>query len=258
MHGTTITVTVVAREAGAQKEISALLRRDPECVVVDDSNDFEHEGFPGSGLVPDLVIFDTGAASESLLSELIGELTELGCGILVVAPDGRYALEAHQLRVWGYVTRPLLPEAFFRALEGAKIQVRRKAIEEHSGSAHGALGRADQPRGIPGRLMVKSRDHIHVVKVDSIDWIEADAGYYWIHTQGKKHLLRGKMKWLEESLPDDRFVRIHRSLIVNIDRIQELQHIARGEYHAILNDGTKLSVSRNYRSKLFSAFARAT
>lgn len=258
MQGTSITVTVVAREAAAQNEIASLLRHDSGCELIDDCNDFEHDGFPGSGLVPDLVVFDTGPASSSLLSELVGDLTELGCGILVVAPDERFALEAHQLRVWGYVTRPLVPEAFYRALEGAKTQVRRKALEELSVTAHGGLGRPEQHRGVPGRLMVKSRDHIHVVKVDNIDWIEANAGYYWIHTQGKKHLLRGKMKRLEESLPDDRFVRIHRSLIVNIDRIQELQHVARGEYHAILNDGTKLSVSRNYRTKLFSAFARAS
>jgi len=251
-------VTVVAREAAAQSEIASLVRRDSECELIDDSSDPERDGFPGSGLAPDLVLFDTGPASSSLLSDLIGDLTELGCGILVVAPDGHFALEAHQLRVWGYVTRPLLAEAFYQALEGAKIQVRRKVIEEKAVAANGGLGRPDQHRAVPGRLMVKSRDHIHVVKVDNIDWIEANAGYYWIHTQGKKHLLRGKMKRLEESLPDDRFVRIHRSLIVNIDRIQELQHVARGEYHAILNDGTKLSVSRNYRTKLFSAFSRAS
>lgn len=258
MHGTSITVTVVAHDDGARNDIAALVRRDSDCALIELGNDFEHDGFPGSGLVPDLVVFDTGPASSNLLSDLVGDLTELGCGILVVAPDERFALEAHHLRVWGYVTRPLVPEEFFQALEGAKVQVRRKAIEEQSGRAQVRPGRSDRHHGLPARLMVKSRDHIHVVKVDNIDWIEADAGYYWIHTQGKKHLLRGKMKWLEESLPDDRFVRIHRSLIVNIDRIQELQHVARGEYHAILNDGTKLSVSRNYRGKLFSAFARGS
>lgn len=251
-------VTVAAHDAAAESEIMALVRRDRECALIDTRNGFEHDGFSGSGLVPDLVVFDTGPTSASPLSDLVGDLATLGCGILVVAPDERFALEAHQLRVWGYVTRPLVPEEFIRALEWAKIQVRRKSIEERSETMQDGVGRSGQRRPVAGRLMVKSRDHIHVVKVDNIDWIEADAGYYWIHTQGKKHLLRGKMKWLEESLPDDQFVRIHRSLIVNIDRIEELQHVSHGEYHAVLNDGTKLSVSRNYRGKLFSAFARAS
>jgi two-component system LytT family response regulator len=251
-----ITVAVSGARGLAEREVISLLSRDPECALV--QNKVANNQPEGSQPLADLWVVDVGAAPKTTLEEHLGDLTGDQASVLVIAPDERFALEAHRLRVCGYVTRPIDPERFLQALQWAKIQVRRKSFDE-------AVSDLPYP-GVPSgrrhtaheRLMVKTRDHIHLVKIDEIDWIEANAGYSWIHTQGKKYLLRGKIKCLEESLPDDQFVRIHRSLIVNIDRIHELQHISRGEYHAILDDGTKLSVSRNYRGKLFSAITNAT
>ena len=240
-----ITVGVTSLGGAADKEVLSLLEADPECTVIRDSGYPQIPAAPPFKTPPDLIVVDTGSTSQSSLVEILGDLTTLPSGLLVIAPDERFAVEAYQLRVCGYVTKPLVPEKFSDALEWAKIQIRRKEIEQ----------RNEHP---PERLMVKSRNHIHLIRIDDIDWIEANAGHSWIHAQGKKYLLRGKMKCLEESLPYNRFVRIHRSLIVNVDRIRELQQIARGEYHAILGDGTTLAVSRSYRSKLFSVFVKAS
>jgi two-component system LytT family response regulator len=207
---------------------------------------------------PDLVVLDTGPSAGSSLVDLLSDAGLTGSNVLLVASDERFAVEAIQLRMCGYVTRPIDRTAFLQALEWAKIQIHRKNIEEQSERFFFLAEGGEHRRGVADRLMVKSRGHIHVVKLEDIDWIEANAGYFWIHTGGKKHLLRGKMKSLEENLPEDRFVRIHRSLIVNIDRIQELQHHTRGEYNVILNDGTKLSMSRGYRNRLFSVFVKAS
>jgi two-component system, LytTR family, response regulator len=243
-----ITVAVTGPDGSADKEIVAFLEADPDCLIVDWEKAVPHNGSPEREPKPDLIIIDTGQKPGSSLRRILGDLRALDSIVLVIAPDDRFALEAYQLRVGGYVTRPVVPETFSRALDWAKAQARQKSV----------AGTAEKRRGMAERLMVKSRNHIHLIKIENIDWIEANAGYYWLHTQGRKYLLRGKMKGLEDSLPDSQFVRIHRSLIVNIDRIQELQHISHGEYHAILDDGTKLAVSRNYRGKLFSAFVNAT
>ena len=258
MQLNSITVAVTCPGKEADKEILSLLANDPDCTVIRRGGSSQTSDSSRANSSADLLILDTGPAPESSLQEMLDDLSSPSSSVMIVAPDERYAVEAYQLRICGYVTRPLVPENFFRALEWAKIQVRRKAIEEQSQQMLLLAGAGEPRRTTPDRLMVRSRNHIHLIRIDDIDWIEANAGYSWIHTQGKKYLLRGKMKCLEESLPDDQFVRIHRSLIVNIDRIRELQHISRGEYHAILGDGTKLSVSRNYRSRLFSVFVKAS
>jgi len=255
---TFITVGVTGPGGKGGDDVVALLSADPECRLVPMNEGWEAQGGWTTEGVPDLLIVDTGAALASSLEELLGDLTRSRAAILVVAPDERYALEAHQLHVCSYLTRPLGPEPFSQALDWAKVQIRRRSIEEQSLRLLVPNDAGGPRRVARERLMVKSHNHIHLIKLDDIDWIEANAGYSWIHAQGKKLLLRGKMKCLEENLPGDRFVRIHRSLIVNIDRIRELQQVARGEYHAILGDGTQLTVSRSYRGRLFSAFGKAS
>jgi two-component system LytT family response regulator len=91
---------------------------------------------------------------------------------------------------------------------------------------------------------------VFFVRLAEIDWVEADANYVRLHTSGEVHAFRESMRNMESRLPPDVFLRIHRSAIVNIGRIRELQPWFHGEYIAILQDGTKLTVSRAYSSRL--------
>ncbi len=100
------------------------------------------------------------------------------------------------------------------------------------------------------RIVIKSRGNISFIKADEIDWIEAADYYVQIHTNGKKHLLRESMTKLEEKLDKSKFFRIHRSTIVNIEKIKELQHYNRGDYIVILNNNTKLKLTRSRRKEL--------
>ncbi len=100
------------------------------------------------------------------------------------------------------------------------------------------------------RLMIKSAGRFHFLRVQELDWIEAAGNYVQLHVGSKSHLLRETMNGLEAKLDPYKFLRIHRSAIVNIERIKELQPWYCGDYKVVLQDGTQLTLSRGYREKL--------
>ena len=89
------------------------------------------------------------------------------------------------------------------------------------------------------------------MKAEEIDWIEADRDYVRLYNGSRKHLLRGTISGMERQLQGERFIRIHRSTIVNVDRIREMQPLSYGEYAVILYDGTRLTLSRSFRERVF-------
>ena len=104
----------------------------------------------------------------------------------------------------------------------------------------------------PERIAVRRNGRVLFIMLDEIDWIEAADNYVCLHCGAETHVLRETMGEVEVRLGPARFVRIHRSAIVNIDRIKELQPWFRGDYHVILHDGTKLTLTKNHRENLDS------
>jgi two-component system, LytTR family, response regulator len=102
----------------------------------------------------------------------------------------------------------------------------------------------------PERIAVRASGRVILLRVDDIDWIEAADNYVCLHCGAETHILRETMNAVEAQLGPSRFVRIHRSAIVNIDRIKELQPWSRGDYQVILRDGTKLTLTKSHRKKL--------
>jgi two-component system LytT family response regulator len=102
------------------------------------------------------------------------------------------------------------------------------------------------------RLVVKSAGRVQLIRAEEIDWIAAEGCYARLHVGGKSHLLRETLNNLESRLDPQRFLRIHRSTIVNLERIRELRPQSHSEYAIILNDGTQLRSSRSYRERLQS------
>jgi two-component system LytT family response regulator len=109
------------------------------------------------------------------------------------------------------------------------------------------LMRAERQRA---RIVVRSERRLLFLRQDEIEWVEAAGNYVKLHVRGSAHVLRQSMKNMEARLDPDTFVRIHRSAIVNVDRIRELQPWLHGEYVVILEDGTKLSASRVFSDRL--------
>jgi two-component system LytT family response regulator len=170
--------------------------------------------------------------------------------VFVTAYD-EYALRAFEVHALDYLLKPFGKDRFQETLKHAREALDRRRA--------GDLGRrllalvhdikpGQQER--LDRLVVKSGGRVFFLRTDEIDWIEAAGNYVRLHLGEEAHLFRETMNHMEARLDPRRFARIHRSRIVNIERIRELQPWFNGEYVVILRNGTRLTLSRNYRERL--------
>jgi two-component system LytT family response regulator len=184
---------------------------------------------------PDLVFLDVQMPECGGFDvlELLGN--ELPPTIIFVTAYDEYALRAFEAGALDYLLKPFDDARFGRALKRAKERL-----------AHYL---PPQPRA-PERLVVRSRGQVLFVSVADIDWIEA-AGYYaCLHVGSDTHILRRSLSELEQDLGDGKFVRIHRSLVVNLERIRGLELQTGGEYEVVLKSRVRLRLSRRYRKRL--------
>jgi two-component system, LytTR family, response regulator len=173
--------------------------------------------------------------------------------IVFVTAHDKFALKAFEVHAVDYLLKPFDRERFQSALNRALEQVkhRERGNTEQSEAQTAALAEALSPPSKPiERLAIKSDGKITLVKTSEISWLQAAHNYVEIHEDKKTHLLRGTITAIETRLPAEKFVRISRSVIVNVDRVKELQPQFYGDYTVTLHDGTKLTLSRRYRSKL--------
>jgi two-component system, LytTR family, response regulator len=206
-------------------------------------------------LRPDVVFLDVqmpGLTGFDVLEEL--EESTLPTIVFVTAYD-QYALRAFEVHALDYLLKPFDDERFAQTVQRLRTRIGERRGGNLSERLAGLLGdlrtNAGSGRGYPDRLVVKDALRIAFVPVDELDWVEADGDYMRLHCRGgKSHLLRRTMAQMERRLDPDRFVRIHRSTLVAVDRIQELRPTFHGEYVVLLRDGTRLKLSRGYRSRL--------
>ncbi|HWS99882.1 MAG TPA: LytTR family DNA-binding domain-containing protein [Pyrinomonadaceae bacterium] len=180
--------------------------------------------------------------------------------VFVTAYD-TYALSAFEASALDYLLKPYSDERFEQSLARALAYVRTQRREEMSRRLINVLSEADrgaQPGAAAAlssapyleRLLVKVGGRIIFLPTEDVDWIEAAGVYVQLHTGGRKYLHRASLSDLEASLDPNRFIRIHRSSIVNILSVRELFPHSHGDYTAVLKDGTRLKLSRSYRPKL--------
>src|SRR5256714_7103234 len=175
--------------------------------------------------------------------------------IFVTAYD-QYAVRAFEVHALDYLLKPFDQERFDISWQRAKEQIMR---ERDGGTDQRILALLEELKAgnkYLERLVVKAAGRIYFLETSEIDWIEADGNYVSVHSAKKAHLLRETISSLESQLDPKKFVRIHRSSIVRIDRIHELQPWFHGEYRIILQDGTQLTLSRNHREKLQEALGK--
>jgi len=170
--------------------------------------------------------------------------------IVFVSAFDEYALHAFDVHAVDYLLKPVGRERFRTALTRAR---ERLALGDSSAPDARLLALVAELRAARAqheRLTVRHEGRVQFVKVGDVDWVEAAANYVRLHTHGGVYVLRESMKSMEARLPSDSFLRIHRSTIVNFDRVREIQPWFHGEYIAVLTDGTKLVVGHAYASRL--------
>jgi two-component system LytT family response regulator len=169
--------------------------------------------------------------------------------IFVTAYD-EHALRAFEVGALDYLLKPIDGSRFSEALERARRRIRGENLEAVSERLGKMMAALRVERNHLERLSIKSAGRITFLSVDEIDWIEAADNYVQVHAGGESHLLHATMNGLESRLHPDKFLRIHRSAIVNIGKIKELHTMFHGEYRVILKDGTRLTSGRRYRENL--------
>jgi two-component system, LytTR family, response regulator len=233
---TKIRALVVDDEPLARKNLTLLLSRaeDIECVGECDSGEGALTSIRQSR--PDLVFLDVQMPECDGFDvlELLGG--EVPPAVVFVTAHDKYALKAFETGALDYLLKPFDNARFERALDRARERI-----------AH----RRGTPLK-PERIVVKNTGSVIFLRIEDIDWIEAADYYACLHTGKKSYLLRRSMGELEQDLDQASFCRIHRSAIVNLDRVRELRFGRDGEYEVLLADGASLRLSRRYRKTLQS------
>jgi len=253
-----IRALIIDDEPLAREGIKELLNAEADIKVVGECGDGVQAIKAIQTDAPDLIFLDVQMPEIDGFGvlERIAQ-TKIPVVIFVTAFD-EYALRAFDAHALDYLLKPLDPDRFAIALGRAREMIELNNNGGLPKKLAAFLHDLKTPTRHLDRIMVKSSDHIYFVKCKTIDWIEANGDYVYLHVRGEKHLVREKMSELEQNLDPHQFARIHRSTIVNIDRIEELRPMFYGEYAVVLNDGRKLTLSRTYRGRLFGLLNQST
>ena len=250
-----IRVAIVDDEPLARERLRGLLTTRPEFDVVAECHDGAQAVEMLAELGPDLVFLDVqmpeldGFSVLEGLSETLGE--ERLPGVVFVTAYDSYAMKAFEVNALDYLLKPFDRTRFDKALERALLRLKRtEGVAESDRELRDFVGKLRADREAAGRhaerLVVRTNGKIYFVRVRDVDWMEGDGNYVKIHTQGRAHLLRETLKSIESRLDPRRFVRVHRSSIVNVDRIVSLEPYFHGEYVLTMQDGAKVTSSRSY------------
>jgi two-component system, LytTR family, response regulator len=161
-----------------------------------------------------------------------------------------FALRAFDAHAIDYILKPYDAERFRSAVERARVQVNGRRQSTMDDRLELLLGELRSRSQYLERLVVRSGGRILILRIAEIDWVEAASNYVRLHAGGREYLLRETMTALEAKLDPTDFVRIHRSTIVRVDKIRELEPLFQGDYVVVLDDGTRLTSSRGYRERL--------
>jgi two-component system LytT family response regulator len=253
-----VKVLVIDDETLGRKKISRMLKDDPEIELAG-----EYAG--GAEAItmirttrPDLLFLDINMPEMDGF-RLLDEIDEarMPFVIFVTAYD-EYAVKAFQVHAIDYLLKPFDGERFHDALSRAKERIRQSRSADINNSLRSLLHTSSVNNSPVERFMVKSNGSISFLRAEEIDWIEAQGAYVCLYAHGKKHLVREKIGDIESQVAQKQFVRIHRSTIVNVNRIKEMQPLFYGEYAVFLNDGTRLTMSRSFRERVFLQLTRAS
>jgi two-component system LytT family response regulator len=239
----TIRAMVIDDEPLAREKLIRHLAIHPDIEVVGECGDGTAAVAAILDRQPDLVFLDVQLPECDAFEVLRRIGGKLAPAVIFVTAYDRYALQAFEIHALDYLVKPFDEERLASALAHAREQV----LQARQARLHGV---APRPSGLTDRILVQSGGRIRILRIGEIDWIEAAANYVKIHAGREAFLYRQTMSNMEAWLDPRKFARIHRSSIVNIDRIKELEPLFKGAYTVILQDETQLTLSPMYRGRL--------
>lgn len=249
--------TLIVDDVDLARERIKMLLDDAEFEIVAECANGREAIKAISGLKPDLVFLDIQMPKVGGFEvvEAIG-VEEMPAVIFVTAYD-EFAVRAFEVNAVDYLLKPFDEARLKRAVERAKREIKRQTpAREVEENLRRLLKEVRPEQKYLKRIPVKSARHTTLVLTEEIDWINAAGHYLELHTGGETHLIREQLSRLEAKLDPEKFVRIHRSIIVNLDSIKSLHPLFNGDHVVVLKSGQKINASRTYHEKLIALLAR--
>jgi two-component system LytT family response regulator len=242
-------VLIVDDERLSRRRVRRLLSLEPDCEVTGECTNGVEAVAALKTLRSDIVFLDV-QMPEMDGFEAARAMADARPLVIFTSAYDEYALRAFEVQAFDYLLKPFDGRRFRESLQRARVrvecdrsgQVERRNLPEPMQTA----------RVAPDRIAVRNNGRVLFVKLADIDWIEAADNYVCLHCGRETHVVRETMNELEARLDPTQFIRVHRSSIVNLDRVQELQPWFRGDYRVVLRDGTQLTLTKNHREKLES------
>jgi two-component system LytT family response regulator len=251
-----IRAVIVDDELLARKFIRRMLKHEGDWELVGEASNGREAVETIRTQKPDIVFLDVQ------MPEMDGfaVLEQVGLGqlpdIVFTTAYESYAIRAFELHALDYLLKPFDQQRFRDAIRHAKERLHSRQQEDGRRQIGALLERINSRQPYLDRLIIKADGRITFLNTHEIDWIEADDKYVHLHTGKGARMVRQTLSAMETQLDPARFVRIHRSTMVNIERIKELQPLFNGEYSLHLEDKTKLTLSRTYKEKLFALLGK--
>lgn len=254
-----IRALIVDDEAHARARMRQMLAKENDVIIVGECG----SGRQALELVkrepPDLVFLDIQMPAMNGL-EVCQALAEsrrpMPLVVFVTAFD-QFAVNAFEVHAIDYLLKPFDRERLQKALQHARTQLSQRTNDQVNANLAALLQEFRPGARKSDRIVFKENGRLLFVRVENIDWIEADGNYVRVHAGQDKHYFRETLTGLEAQLPPNKFIRISRSTLVNVDRIKEMQPLFYGDYTVLLQDGSRLNMTRAYRDRLQEFLGRS-
>lgn len=248
----TIRTLIVDDEAPARSRLRHSLKDEPDFQIIGECANGREALEAIRRDKPELVFLDIQMPRLTGF-DVCAQLSDAGVPlpfIIFCTAYDQYALKAFEVHAIDYLLKPFDRDRFKKALDQARTRLHQARPAPADSRLTELLN--DLRVGVkhPDRLVFKTDGRVIMVRAEAIDWLEADGNYVRIHCGSEAHYVRETLANLETQLPTQRFMRLSRSALVNLDRIKEFQPLFYGDYAVILQTGAKLTLSRNYRDRL--------
>jgi len=250
--------TIIAdQDSSTRKQLRSLLSAEPGLEVVAECADGIQTVAAVQTYKPDLLLLDIHLPRTDGFEVLHSIPGYSRPSVIFMSALDQYATRAFEARALDYLLKPFEPQRVSAAIERARAELLNVRDRHLTHRLLDLLADAKAESKTQKRLAVRTGGRVVLLVMDEIDWVEASGNYVKLQSGTESYLVREAISRIAERLDPAQFVRIHRSIIVNIKKIKELQPCNRGEYMVILKDGKELSCSRGYRDKLQQLITKA-
>ena len=245
-----IRTLIIDDVALARQRLKRCLKSDAEIEIVGECDNGAKAVADIRALAPDLIFLDVQMPALDGFGVLAALKNERMPAVIFVTAYNDYAIQAFEVNALDYLLKPVDCERLSKAVRRAKTQSSRN--DDLDTRFRAMLEDLKTGSKYIKRLTIKLTGRTVLLPIDEIDWIETHGNYLKVHAGHESHLIRATMQSLETKLNPEKFVRVHRSVIVNVEKIKEIYPRSNGDQDLVLQNGRQLMLSRNYRDRFFT------